>query len=247
MTWVLLRGLMRETRHWGDFPTQFGQLANPREIAVLDFPGNGSLHDQSSATSVAEMVNSLRQQLRQQCISPPYRLLALSLGAMVAVAWGDLHPQEVDRMVLINTSLAPLNPFYQRLRPRNYPALINTMIFGSLSAREKLILRLTSKQALTTHAGQLLHDWTTYAQDCPVSRANILRQLLAAFSYRAPASMPNVPVLLLAGAKDDLVNPQCSVSLARRWNCPLAMHPTAGHDLPLDDGLWVVQQIAAWL
>jgi hypothetical protein len=24
------------------------------------------------------------------------------------------------------------------------------------------------------------------------------------------------------------------------------LHPTAGHDLPLDDGLWVASQVQAW-
>jgi hypothetical protein len=37
------------------------------------------------------------------------------------------------------------------------------------------------------------------------------------------------------------------MAIARRWNCPIAIHPTAGHDLPLDDGVWIAKQVHDWL
>jgi pimeloyl-ACP methyl ester carboxylesterase len=92
------------------------------------------------------------------------KLLAISLGGMVAVAWAERYPQELQRMVLINTSLAPHNPFYQRLRPANYPAIIATMLTGTQRQREQLILRLTSHQSDAPQAEQLLNDWVHYAQ-----------------------------------------------------------------------------------
>jgi len=36
------------------------------------------------------------------------------------------------------------------------------------------------------------------------------------------------------------------LEIARRWSCAIALHPSAGHDLPLDDGAWVAQQVQAW-
>ena len=39
--------------------------------------------------SVEEMVEYARTQLKQLGYAPPYHLLALSLGAMVAVAWSE--------------------------------------------------------------------------------------------------------------------------------------------------------------
>jgi pimeloyl-ACP methyl ester carboxylesterase len=161
---------------------------------------------------------------------------------MVAVAWAERYPQELQRMVLINTSLAPHNPFYQRLRPANYPAIIATMLTGTQRQREELILRLTSHQSDAPQAEQLLNDWVHYAQQYPIRRRNILRQLVAAMRYRAPAQAPQVPLLMLAGAKDVLVSPQCSATLAHRWQVELRIHPDAGHDLPLDDPAWVIQQ-----
>jgi pimeloyl-ACP methyl ester carboxylesterase len=247
-TWVLLRGLMRESRHWGEFTAQFRKAMGAQQVVTLDFPGNGALHQQTSPGSVAEMANSCRSQLKQLGYAPPYRVLALSLGAMVAVEWSEQHPAELERMVLINTSLALHNPFYHRLRPSNYPALSRFLICSSNIQRERLILQITSdKERTHQQETDLLEQWVAYARECPVTRANILRQLRAAITYRAASTTPTTPVLLLGGQQDRLVNVKCSLALAKRWGCEIRLHPTAGHDLPLDDGEWVAQQVKEWI
>ncbi len=247
-TWVLLRGLMREARHWGDFPELFQDIIAAQRVVALDFPGNGRLHALASATSVAEMANYCHTELAKLGYPPPYAVLALSLGAMVAVAWSELYPDEIEKLVLINTSLSPYNPFYHRLRPENYPALIRHLLFGSAVQRESLILKLTSSLASQgERRPAILEQWTAYAREYPITRANILRQLVAAAGYRAAPAAPSVPVLLLAGRQDRLVDVKCSLKLAHHWGCTLRVHPAAGHDLPLDDGAWVSQQVKGWL
>jgi pimeloyl-ACP methyl ester carboxylesterase len=164
----------------------------------------------------------------------------MSLGAMVAVAWSAAYPHEVAAQVLINTSLRPFSPFYQRLRPHHYGLLLRLVLRGaSPEDWERSILRITS------HGGQdaVLPQWLALRAQHPVSRANALRQLLAAARYRAPDAV-STPTLLLASAQDQLVSVACSQALARQWQCGLQVHPTAGHDLPLDDGDWVARQIA---
>jgi pimeloyl-ACP methyl ester carboxylesterase len=247
-TWVLLRGLMREARHWGSFPLLLQHVVGAQNIIAVDFPGNGSLHAQSSATNVATMATDARAALTRLGYAPPYCVLALSLGGMVAVAWSHLYPDEIEKMVLINTSLAPYNPFYQRLRPANYPALLFHLLLGSTVSREKLILKLTSAlKSRSEYEQAILDQWIAYANECPVTRTNALRQLLAAASFRATQIAPSMPVLILAGQQDKLVNTKCSVTLAMRWHCRIRVHPTAGHDLPLDDAAWVTQQVREWL
>jgi pimeloyl-ACP methyl ester carboxylesterase len=246
-TWVLLRGLMRETRHWGEFPALFRDALGAQDVVTLDFPGNGSLHAQASATSVAEMADYCHAQLKLLGYAPPYRVLALSLGGMVAVAWNELYPGELEKMVLINISLSPYNPFNQRLRPASYPALICCLLFGSADQRENLILRLTSRlKSRPENRQSILEQWMDYARERPVTRTNILRQLSAAAKYRASPSAPSIPVLLLASRQDRLVDAKSSLTLAHHWQCAIRLHPTAGHDLPLDDGGWVIQQVKEW-
>lgn len=246
-TWVLLRGLMREARHWGGFTLQFQAAVGAQAIVALDFPGNGSLHAQASASSVAGMAEHCRARLSQLGHAPPYRVLALSLGAMVAVAWDEMHPSELERLVLINTSLAPYSPFYHRLRPANYAAL-TWLLPAPAAQRESLILRLTSNLiSRSAQRQQTLDQWIAYAGEYPVTRANMLRQLYAAACYRAAPAAPSVPVLLLASRQDRLVDARCSPTLAQHWRCAIRLHPVAGHDLPLDDGDWVAQQVRDWL
>ena len=108
MTWILLRGLTREARHWGSFKNQFGKRLAPDKATALDLPGNGEFYQQPSPTSVNAMVDFGRGQLLAQGVKPPYSLLAMSLGGMVASDWAQRFPQEVDRLVLINTSVCAL-------------------------------------------------------------------------------------------------------------------------------------------
>lgn len=245
-TWIFLRGLTRESRHWGDFPATFRGEFPDAEIVALDLPGNGHLNHMPSPTSVAAMAEHCRAELLARNIRPPYHVLAMSLGAMVAVAWADRHPEELEGCVLISTSLRPFSPFYQRLRPGNYPALLKLALSsGNSIAREGVILRITSK--LAGHRAQLVEAWSAWRHERPVSRANALRQLWAASRYCAPTHQPPVRMLLLAGAGDTLVDPRCSRRLARFWRADYAEHPGAGHDIPLDDGAWVALRVRDWL
>lgn len=243
-TWVLLRGLTREAAHWGGFVQQLQQALPQARVVTLDLPGNGQAHRQTSPGSVEAMAQACRDALARQGLAPPFHVLAMSLGAMVAMAWARAAPQEVTAAVLVNTSCRPFNPFYQRLRPANYPHALRMLLPGSAEAAERRVLQMTSSQA-SRHAA-VLADWVAVRHARPVSAANAARQLLAAARYRAPRVAP-CALLLLASRGDRLVNSQCSEAIAAAWQCPLQLHPSAGHDLPLDDGPWVVAQVRAWL
>ena len=248
---VLLRGLGRDARHWGDFPARLSRAWSGERPLLLkpDLPGNGRAHLQTSASRVEDMVEPLREQVRAQLGAAglsgrPLHLLAMSLGAMVAIAWAQRHPGELACMVLINTSVRPLNPFWQRLQPRAWPVLLRSQLgLMSLPEREAAILALTSRIAADSPGVKaLLDDWVGWQQAWPVRHSNVLRQLLAAARFHAPEQAPPVPLLLLAGAGDRLVDPACSRRLARTWQVPLLEHAQAGHDLPLDDPDWVAHQ-----
>jgi pimeloyl-ACP methyl ester carboxylesterase len=241
--WIFLRGLSRDSRHWGHFIVDFQRALPGHSITALDLAGNGMLHQQSSPARVHEMVTDCRTQLACQEVKPPYHLLALSLGAMVALAWAQAYPHEVSGQVLINTSLRPFNPFFQRLRPANYLRLMHLLVANAGPCEwERAILHMTS----TRQDASVLPLWVAWRQANPVSRLNSLRQLTAAARFMAPLDPPSPPTLLLASAQDRLVSVCCSRELARRWSCPLVEHASAGHDIPLDDGPWVADQVQEW-
>jgi len=243
-TWIFLRGLTRESRHWGDFVQQFEHAFPDHTVVTLDLAGNRLLNTQSSPRRVEGLVADCRAQLAQRQMEPPYHVLAMSLGAMVSVAWAQSHPHEIAAQVLINTSMRPFSPFYQRLRPANYAKLLRLAWPGTPPGMfERTILDITSQRRDVS----VLPLWLALRRANPVSAQNALNQLVAAACFRAPQTWVTTPTLLLASVRDQLVNVNCSRHLAMAWQCPLQEHESAGHDLPLDDGPWVLAHVAAWL
>lgn len=244
--WILLRGLTREAAHWGAYVASLQQALPGDHVLALDLPGNGQFHVVPSPLSVQGMVQACRYELQLRAIAPPYHLLAMSLGAMVATEWAHQAAEEVAGCVLINTSMRPFNPFYRRLRPHNLAALVQLMWRWHMpEVAERIIQRMTSNGAHDRSA--LVAHWVEIRNQRPVSPRNALRQLMAAARYRAPAVPPKPPALLLSSLNDGLVASQCSQTIAQAWGSRLRMHPTAGHDLPLDDPQWVVHEICKWL
>jgi pimeloyl-ACP methyl ester carboxylesterase len=168
----------------------------------------------------------------------------MSMGGMVAAAWAANHPEEIESCVLINTSFGTFSPLHQRLRPRAWPILLRLGLTRSAQKREQLVFELTTR--LTNAWPEVVDEWVTIRESRPVGAGNGWRQLLAAARFHAPSAAP-VPTLVLVGAGDQLVDPRCSADIARQWHCAIAIHPTAGHDLPLDDGPWVAKEVRQWL
>lgn len=257
MTWILLRGLTREARHWGEFPRQLALLLQTQAPRIaqtlplvwpLDLPGNGAFYQEASPSSVRGMVEFARQQLKARGCRPPYSLLAMSLGGMVAADWAQQYPHEVARLVLINTSLRPYSGMTERLRPDNWLrlALLAARWQGGESSDyvEQVIHQLTC-QRVDAHDADVA-AWVRIRKDAPVSAANAWRQFWAAARFSS-AKVPRCPVLVLSSRGDQLVHPRCSTHLAQAWQAAHHEHPWAGHDLPHDDPDWVGQQVAGWL
>jgi pimeloyl-ACP methyl ester carboxylesterase len=246
--WVLLRGLTRESGHWGDFPQRLAEADNGAPVICMDLPGNGRLFGDISPASVEAMADHCHSQWSAGNSAHSARVLAMSLGAMVAVAWAQRYPSDVSELVLVSTSLRPFSPIHHRLRPANYMRLVWLMSTSPpCETIEATILKLTSGRSWTDmQRTEVLQRWCLLRRQHPVARANALRQLLAAARFQAPLVSPlqdRNAILLLAGNGDRLVDPRCSDALSRAWGVLLHKHPMAGHDLPLDDSDWVIRKV----
>lgn len=236
ITWVLLRGLVREQAHWDLFPERLRQtLGEGHRVLCLDLPGNGELHQQRSPTGVTAMVAAAREQLAAHQVTGPVRLVALSLGGMVAIQWLCSDPRQIQGLALINASAARFSPFWQRLRPANYGHILFQGWLGrDRLRRERMILDITTNRLGSEQKARLAERFTEVDRVRPVSGANTARQLWAALRFRAPAALPSRPVLVINGGGDRLVSPACSQALAQAWHRALKVHPDGGHDLSLD-------------
>lgn len=249
--WVLLRGLTREARHWGDMPVLLAQQLEsndataPPAVTTLDLPGNGAAASQTSPWSVRAMVESARQQLAATGARPPYALMAMSLGGMVATDWAQRYPDEVARLVLINTSMRPYSRFTERLRPASWARLaLLALRWRNAQGVERSVHQLTCNREASR--ADDLATWLEIRKNAPVTAANALRQLIAAARFRSAPTPPRCPVLVLSSTLDRLVDARCSAALATAWLAPHYRHPWAGHDLPHDDAPWVAQRVAGW-
>ncbi len=60
---VLIRGLLREQRHWDEFTQSLTQQFPDTEILTLDILGNGGLYQQTSPNTIEGLTEALRSQL----------------------------------------------------------------------------------------------------------------------------------------------------------------------------------------
>lgn len=243
---ILLRGLTRESAHWGDFVPELQAAFPDSAINLLDLPGTGNRCREKSPASIAGIASSVREEaLGLGMLERPLLLIAISLGGMVAWEWLQSHPEDIESAVLINISLGGMSPFYQRLRWQCYGELAAAICTRSLEAREFKLLKLISNREENYH--RLAGLWADIQRARPVSGSNAFRQLLAAATYFPKDVRPPRPMLLLNSLADRLVSPGCSSVIQQHWHLECRSHPTGGHELTLDDERWVVQEIAHWL
>jgi len=193
------------------------------------------------------MVDQMRTHfLRQRDVTnaPKRIVMALSLGGMVALNWLTRFPDDFDAAVIVNSSVGGLDPMFQRLRPAALPNMVASVRTKDFVQREMITLSFTSNNP-DAHP-DVARAWAEERSRHPVSGANTLRQIAAAARFRPHLKPFDIPVLVLSGDGDQLVDPRCSVRLAQAINAEHRVHPTAGHNITVDDADWTIEQLIAW-
>lgn len=260
-TIVLLRGWMRDGRHWEAFPAVLSQklreaaVANPSGsgapvIIAPDLPGNGRRCVERTPATITQMMQAIREEVDGR----PLLLIGISMGGMLAAEWVHRHPDEIVGLVCINSSMRPHAYPWERLRVNNWlrilTRLTTTLVRRSgetaaIRSLERFIMQLTLRPEF--HAEARLEQWVRWSEAQPVAPANALRQLRAAAAYRDPLRAPlQIPCLVLRSLGDALVHPVCSERLATAWRQKLLTHLEAGHDLPVEDPEWLAEALASW-
>lgn len=242
----LMRGLVREAAHWGEFRDAVAAAFPGSNVYCLECLGCGRYWRERTPSSIGEIVERSRRDLLEAAARPEAQgkraaIFAVSLGGMIAFEWLRRYPQDFWRAVLGNTSLRTLSPFAERLRPACYPTIVRALATRDPLARERAILSLISNAP--DRREDVARRWAEIGAARPVSTGNFLRQLVAAARYAPPLERPATPVLLLNGRGDRLVSPRASERVSRALGFPLRVHPDAGHDLALDAPEWVIAQL----
>lgn len=235
--WVLIRGLLRSQFHWKSFGPDLQKQLGAEKIHFVELAGNGFLSDQLTPVKIDEAVQQLRSQLPNDLKN--FGLLGISLGGMLATRWSQLYPNEIQQLVLINSS-SRLSSFSKRLIPKNYVSILKVLASGNEEKAEEFILSTTSnfKEKWQPH----LQDNIAYLKKYPIRSENFVRQLVLSTQANFK-NVPECPKLILCSKADRLVHYSCSEDIAKTWNCDIRYHEAAGHDLPLDDSPWIIEQI----
>ena len=242
-TCVLLRGLIRSRHHWSHFPQLLNQRPSVHQVILPELAGNGERSLEATPATLHDMMEDLRQQTRQLLPEPPPKLtlIAISMGGMIATEWASCYPQEIAELHLINTSFGRFSAPWQRMRPRALTRLLRATpgLIRDPAALEAPIMELTLNHPAIQH--QQLQDWQDFSRAHPMTLTNIAIQIRAASRYQGTAQSPCQRAFIYTSLNDQLVSAQCSQAIAKHWNKPLWEHPSAGHDLPLDDGTWLAE------
>lgn len=242
MKWILLRGLAREARHWGDFPQTIIDTGLGEAAYAIDAPGAGLKSAQFSPISIEGYVKHMRpefQTIRRQ--NPgPWGIIGISMGAMMGMKWLEQYPQDFSCGVFINTSASNFSSPIKRMSLRTMKNIVRLLFDKGLEEREKFIFQLTSHLSSTNELEKVA-EWVKYARENPISHHNFLSQLIAAARFKAPKSL-SVPSMFFVSEKDQLADADCGKKLASHFKAHLAIHDEAGHDLPLDDPTWVCDE-----
>jgi pimeloyl-ACP methyl ester carboxylesterase len=211
-------------------------------IDCLDLPGFGTEHERPSPASVERITDDLRRRFAETRGDAPWSVLGISLGGMVALDWCARFPGDFERCVVVNTSTR-LSRRGERLRARAVGTLAPSLL-GRRDDKARAVLRISSNARPVDEALVRLHArWQT---DRPLALSNVFRQVLAASAFELPPRM-ETPSLVMSSLGDQMVSWRCSETIARALGAPLALHPSAGHDLTLDAPDWVATQVARWL
>ena len=245
VTWVLIRGLARETGHFGDFVELLAEKIPRAQILPLDLPGTGSRLHEKSPQKMGEIVQRVRDEANaKKKNGAPLFLFGMSLGGMVVMEWAKNHPGELAGIVVGCSSARDLSTRFQRFSPRGLLAVgMNRFLTRDPVEREARMVRLLSHER--GHYERTVKLWGDIAVRRPIPTRTVRSQVFAAMRWRAPAHL-ETPVLFLVGSKDRLVDPRCTHALAARFGTKAVVHERAGHDLTADQGDWCASEMVSF-
>lgn len=242
----VLRGLVREKGHWGEFPKELQQAFPNASIITPEIKGVGEYYKEISNDNFFEMVEFMREKffINAPGEGPNY-IMAMSLGGMIARTWMEKYPEDFTGAILVNTSFKGINSLFERLQPKSILSFLKIFANPSLEKRERLIVEMVANDK--SKYDKVAAEWIEIQKARPVRRKSFVMQIKAALSYTPPKEKPKARLLWLASKGDRLCSYKSSLKLQKLWGGDMYLHETAGHDFPIDDTPWLVEKMKTWI
>jgi pimeloyl-ACP methyl ester carboxylesterase len=216
---ILINGLAEQAETWFSNAAVWRQHFDVHMPNLLAYDG-AALHRRIGAglpVNVTYLVEQLRVYLDDYVQTPPYHLVANSMGGKVAVEFAVRYPDDVARLVLLCPSgLADEEslPLVEGVRGRNMKAVVNS-VFHNVRCVPRSLTEYYTRQVQSRR-------W----------RTGLLRTVRGTMDHRVRGLLPQVrqPTLLVVGREDRIVDPKQAVAAARLLpQGKLVVLPCCGH------------------
>ncbi len=247
MNILLLRGLMRDVRHWGSFLTDLEAVTKVNRAVGLDLPGVGTEEHRIFYPRLKEVVQDVRSRFKRQeqdRLHEDWAILGFSLGGMIALEWANTYPEDFKKIILMNTSSNNTGKLWQRMKPESMLSVVKIFIEPDARKRETEVIQMVSN--LKKSDKTLIEEWVGIAKKSSFSRVTAVNQLVAAAQFKLPSRVQS-KTLVLTSRADRMVDYKNSLAIAKRLRADLQVHPSAGHDISVDDPEWCVEKISSWI
>ena len=241
----LIRGLTRESGHWGDFVNLLESQLPEATIHLMDLPGAGIYHRDKAPSSLKKMVDFMRNEMIDRINPDEHNIIfATSLAGMLATEWTINYKNDFDALIMVNSSFKGLCSTNERVNKSVRGDMLRILLTNNIKKRERLIIRVNSNKS--GMVDKLLDTWVSIQKKRKMSRMNIFRQTLAGMRYNLNGEKPQIPILVIGSKGDRMVSPSCIEKIHNYFGGDLIWHPTSGHGLPLDEPEWLSETVANW-
>lgn len=193
---VLINGLAEQPESWfcnRPYWEHWFDLKVP-ELLVYDGPVLAKRIEDGQPITVPFFVDQLELFLDNFVQTPPYHIVASSLGGQIAVEYAVRHPERVGRMALLCPSGfggEEKLPVAEGMRSNNFEALVSS-VFYEKKLMDPGMVRLFEQQFVS-------RSW----------RKGLLRTVRGTSEHSVRERLPQVaaPALLICGKEDQVVDP----------------------------------------
>lgn len=233
------------------------EVAKFTKIVTYDRAGYGWSDLSTEARTAQQIVNELRQLLKEAEIAPPYILVGMSLSGLFTRLFAYQYPQEVVGMVLVDvthermyeripTTMVKLNEQFDWLAIHVLPTMARIGLFRLLVAFDRLPLASNLFQKLPTamkSSAQSIYAQTQFWRALGQESSAFPVSIQQIEQVRRTKTFPNIPLIVLSSGKPDFGGTQELLQTMQELHADLASEspqgvhivaPRSGHVIQLD-------------
>jgi pimeloyl-ACP methyl ester carboxylesterase len=234
---ILINGLAEQAESWFRNEPYWRRTFEVHTPNILAYRGAALHHriDNGLPVSIDYLVEQLHLYLNSFVQSPPYHLVAASLGGKVAVEYAVRYPDEVDRLVLLCPSGLGEEerlPVVEGLRRNDTRGLVASVFHDARHVDEGMLAYYQK------HFSD--RRW----------RAGLLRTIRGTIDHCVRDRLPHVtqPTLLVSGREDRIVDPRHAAEAAALLpNCRHLCIPGCGHAPQMEKAGLINRMVARFL